>query len=210
MVRIYLNDYLVIQDTHSFCDEVVMRSKSSIAASGVHTVSNRHFLSKNSTLISREKILWKCCGFELISCSQLWFHEKKFWVKNSWKCWCFVKIEFLDKNLTFRIVCSGGKWSIQRLESIVIEEIVEKLEILFDLYCPVSYRSKKIFFWHFKSFRSDDNIESIIAVLGPPGGFQFCGRDTVPLLRSPFSSSHSTPTKRGPTLGHGGNTWVMT
>ena len=109
MVRIYLNDYLVIQDTHSFCDEVVMRSKSSIAASGVHTVSNRHFLSKNSTLISREKILWKCCGFELISCSQLWFHEKKFWVKNSWKCWCFVKIEFLDKNLTFRIVCSGGE-----------------------------------------------------------------------------------------------------
>ena len=27
---------------------------------------------------------------------------KKNWVKNSWKC--FVKIEFLDKNLTFRIV----------------------------------------------------------------------------------------------------------
>ena len=29
---------------------------------------------------------------------------KKIWVKNSWKCWGFVKIEFLD-NLTFRIVC---------------------------------------------------------------------------------------------------------
>ena len=25
-------------------------------------------------------------------------------MKNSWKCWCFVKIEFLDKNSTFRIV----------------------------------------------------------------------------------------------------------
>jgi len=40
-----------------------------------------------TTLISREKL------------------SKKFWVKNSWKCWDFVKIEFLDKNLTFRKVC---------------------------------------------------------------------------------------------------------
>ena len=39
---------------------------------------------------------------------QLWFPEKIvdfFGVENSWKCWGFVKIEFLDKNLTFRIVC---------------------------------------------------------------------------------------------------------
>ena len=31
---------------------------------------------------------------------------KKIWMKNSGKCWGFVKIEFLDKNLTFRIVCA--------------------------------------------------------------------------------------------------------
>ena len=31
---------------------------------------------------------------------------KKIWWKNSWKCWDFVKIEFLDKKLTFRIVCN--------------------------------------------------------------------------------------------------------
>ena len=31
--------------------------------------------------------------------------KKKFGVKNSWKCWGFVKIEFLDNYLTFRIVC---------------------------------------------------------------------------------------------------------
>ena len=31
--------------------------------------------------------------------------SKKIWVKNSWKkCWGFVKTDFLDKNLTFRIV----------------------------------------------------------------------------------------------------------
>ena len=30
---------------------------------------------------------------------------KKIWVKNSWKCWGFVKIEFMDKNLIFREVC---------------------------------------------------------------------------------------------------------
>ena len=27
-------------------------------------------------------------------------------MKNSWKCWGFVRIEFLDRNLTFRIVCN--------------------------------------------------------------------------------------------------------
>ena len=69
-------------------------------------------MSKNSTLISRENCRFfgvknslKCCGFGLFSCWQLWFHEKnyqkKIVVKNSWKCWGFVKIEFLDKNLTF-------------------------------------------------------------------------------------------------------------
>ena len=47
---------------------------------------------------------WKCCGFRLFSCWQLWFHEKNCKKKFGWKCWSFVKIEFLDKNLTFRIV----------------------------------------------------------------------------------------------------------
>ena len=31
--------------------------------------------------------------------------KKKIWMKNPRKCLGFVKIEFLDKNLTFRIVC---------------------------------------------------------------------------------------------------------
>ena len=90
-----------------------------------HTVPNLHFLSKNSTLICREncrffgvKNSWKCCGFGLYSCWQLWFHEKncqkKIWVKNSWKCWGPVKIEFLDKNLTFRIVCKVFDWCFHR------------------------------------------------------------------------------------------------
>jgi len=50
------------------------------------------FLSKKSTLISREycqflgvKKSWKCCGFGLFSCWQLWFHEKKFQKKFGWK-----------------------------------------------------------------------------------------------------------------------------
>ena len=64
-----------------------LRSIISVAACSyilvVHTVRNLHFLSKNSTLISREncrffwlKNSWKCCGFGLFSCWQLWFHEK--------------------------------------------------------------------------------------------------------------------------------------
>ena len=61
-----------------------------------HTVRNLHYLSKNSTLFSREncrffwvKNLRKCRGIGLFSCWQLWFHEKnclKIWVKNSRKC----------------------------------------------------------------------------------------------------------------------------
>ena len=50
------------------------------------------FWSKNS---------WKCCGFGLFSCWQLWFYEKNFQKKlseTSWKCW------------TFRIVCAVVNW----------------------------------------------------------------------------------------------------
>ena len=82
------------------------------------TVRNVQFLSKNSTLISRENCRffgWKTrenvvvldilavdnFDFEIKKC------QRKCWVKNSWKCWGFVKIEFLDKNLTFRIVCDS-------------------------------------------------------------------------------------------------------
>ena len=57
-----------------------------------HTVRNLHFLSKNSTLFS-EKIVdflgvknsWKCFGFGLFSCWQLWFHEKNCQKKFGWK-----------------------------------------------------------------------------------------------------------------------------
>ena len=34
--------------------------------------------------------------------------SKKFGVKNLWKCWGFVNIEFLDKNLTFKIVWASN------------------------------------------------------------------------------------------------------
>ena len=48
-----------------------------------HTVQNLNFLSKNSNLISRGncrffwvKNSWKCGGVGLVSCGELWFHEK--------------------------------------------------------------------------------------------------------------------------------------
>ena len=57
-----------------------------------HTLRDLHFVSKNSTLISREnchffgvKNSWKCCGFGLFSCWQLWFHEKNCQKKIWWK-----------------------------------------------------------------------------------------------------------------------------
>ena len=75
---------------------------------------------------------WKCCGFGLFSCWQLWFHEKNCQNNFGWKTrenvgdlhflvvdnidfprklQIFVKIEFLDKSLTFRIVCRYKKKS---------------------------------------------------------------------------------------------------
>ena len=81
-----------------------------------HTVRNLHLLSENSTLIFRENCQFlgvknsrKCCGFGLFSCWQLWFHEENCQEKCGWKSrengWVLVKIEFLDKNMTFRMVC---------------------------------------------------------------------------------------------------------
>ena len=62
-------------------------------------------------------LLWKINATTFSHCSKSSFFVQKFnfdftrkivkksCVKNSWKCWGFVKIEFLDKNLTFRKVC---------------------------------------------------------------------------------------------------------
>ena len=101
----------------AFCNAVILNYYcNSLHCFPKHTVRNLHFLSKNSTLISREncrffweKNSWICCGFGLFSCWQLWFHEKNC-QKNLDEVLVkmlvfFVKIEFLDKNLTFRIVC---------------------------------------------------------------------------------------------------------
>ena len=48
------------------------------------------------------------CHFQIFKIPQKL--PKKVWVKNSWKCWGFVKIKFWDKNLTFRIA-----WTRNRL-----------------------------------------------------------------------------------------------
>ena len=80
-----------------------------------HTVRNLHFLSKNPTLIfpiSREncrffgvKNSWKCCGFGLFCCWQLWFHKKNCQKSFEWKTrenvGGSVKIEFLGQKFDF-------------------------------------------------------------------------------------------------------------
>ena len=76
-----------------------------------HTIWKVKFLSKNSTLISRFFWRWKTrenvvvLGF--LAVDKFDFKRKivkKNLDENSWKCWGFVKIEFLDNNFTFRIV----------------------------------------------------------------------------------------------------------
>ena len=64
---------------------------------------------------------------------------KKIWVKNSWKCWGFVIIEFLDKNLTFRIV---WKLIILAFEIPKIRRVVKLLKSLLTYFLP------NTFTWH--------------------------------------------------------------
>ena len=91
--------------------------------SSKHTVRNLHFLSKNSILISRENCRffggWKTreivVVLDFFAVDNFDFTGKnatKFQVKNSWKCWRFVKIEFLYKNVTFRIVCVSHETNV--------------------------------------------------------------------------------------------------
>ena len=80
------------QDTSDVRNKGLCQPFGFLKRKGEHTVRNLHLLSKKSTLISREncrffwvKNSWKCCGFGLFSCWQLWFHEKNcqffFWWK---------------------------------------------------------------------------------------------------------------------------------
>ena len=91
--------------------------------------------SKNSTFIFREncrffgrKIRDNVVVLYFLAVDNFDFTKKivkKIGMKNSWKYWGFVKIEFLDKNLTFRIVCvkddkiSKWKWSFFRYLRVV-------------------------------------------------------------------------------------------
>ena len=68
-----------------------------------HIVRNLNFLSKNSTLISRENCQffffgWKTCEnvvvLDFLAVDNFNFTRKivkKIWVKNSWKCWNFCQ-----------------------------------------------------------------------------------------------------------------------
>ena len=78
-----------------------------------HTVRNLPFLSKNSTSTSENNFFgWKTHEnvgvLDFLAVDNFDFTRKivkKILVKNSWKCYGFVKIEFSDKNLARRIVC---------------------------------------------------------------------------------------------------------
>ena len=145
---------------------------------------NFDFLSKLS--IFGVKNSWNCCGFGLFSCWQLWFYEKncqkkfrwktrenvvvldflavdnfdftrKIVKKIWWKCWGFVKIEFLDKNLTFRI----RNFSIsdkKRLKNLV--KLLRKLYLKNWNNLTRIFRSKNCEFFHFRSQNDQFNAKS--------------------------------------------------
>ena len=80
----------------------------------IHTVRNLHFLfvqKFNFDFLKKCRFfVWKTCEnvvvLDFLGVDKFDFTRKiakKNWVKNSWKCWGLVKIEFLDENLTFRI-----------------------------------------------------------------------------------------------------------
>ena len=96
---------LCLWSQHLACN---IKNEVKITGCQAHCSKSSFFVPRKLSNFFGVKNSWKCCGFGLFSCGQLWFHEKncqKNWAKNSWKCWGFVKIEVLDKNLTFRIVC---------------------------------------------------------------------------------------------------------
>ena len=78
------------------------------------------------------QFIHECTLFEIfIFCPKFNFHFPRklsifLGVKNSWKCWGFVKIEFLDKNLTFIIVWLGEPQCTQLL----VNDVLKLLKLL--------------------------------------------------------------------------------
>ena len=70
---ILLKRQATVQSTLSRIETWTIKSKVT------HSVPNLYFLSKNSTMIENCRFFfgvknsWKCCGFGLLSCWQLWF-----------------------------------------------------------------------------------------------------------------------------------------
>ena len=81
---------------------------------------------------TREKVV----GLDFLAVDNFdftWKIVKQIWVKNLWKCWSFVKIEFLDKNLTFRIV-----WRTRPQKCIKQDGLLKKQFLCFQsLHLPV-------------------------------------------------------------------------
>ena len=82
----------------------------------IHTVPNFHFCPKFNldfplklSIFLGEKLVENVVVLDLLADDNFDFTRKivkKNLGENSLKCWVFVKIELLDKNLTFRVVCN--------------------------------------------------------------------------------------------------------
>ena len=92
-----------IRRNHNSTFSQFWRENSNLNVVWKHIVRNLHFLSKKSTLISCEncrffwvKNSWKCCGFGLFSCWQLWFRKKNCRLFLEWKtCENVVVLDYL-------------------------------------------------------------------------------------------------------------------
>ena len=114
----------------------------------MHIARNLHFLSKNPTLISRKNcrfFMWKTrenvVVLDFLAVANFDFTKKivkKIWVNNSLKCWGFVKIELLDKNLTLRTVWGLTVFEIQQKCLIFVSEAS------YDFYLKKKRKSLKI------------------------------------------------------------------
>ena len=75
---------------------------------------------------------------------------KKIWVKNSWKCWVFVKIGFSDKTLTFRIVCfSGSNFSNKKRKLCLIVIAINEAGIITLTYTKHVFMQNTAFSWSY-------------------------------------------------------------
>ena len=130
-----------------------------------YNVQNLHCLSKNSTLISRKncrfiggeklvKMLWLWTFLLLTTLISREKLSKNIWVKNSWKCCGFVKIEFFGQKIDFSksLMRLLEKIFVRLMTEISTSRNQEKLKKIAFALCGIPHANLRVVFQIWKIF----------------------------------------------------------